>query len=123
LGGFAARDRLAGELATATATVAAAVGGIPELVTHGRTGLLVPPGNSTALAAAMAALAGDPGRAAVLGRVARQQVAGRHDPGDHAEALLDRYRRVIDRAARAGTSRPVTAAPARRSRRSSRTSS
>jgi glycosyltransferase involved in cell wall biosynthesis len=122
LHGFAGRDRLAVELAAAGATVlparwpencplaileaaaravpavATAVGGIPELVEHGRTGLLVPPGDPAALAAAMAALARHPGRAAELGRAARQRVAARHDLGGHADALLDCYRRAIARA-------------------------
>jgi glycosyltransferase involved in cell wall biosynthesis len=74
------------------------LGGIPELVEHGRTGLLVPPGDPAALAAAMAALARHPGRAAELGRAARQRVAARHDLGGHADALLDCYRRAIARA-------------------------
>jgi len=122
LHGFAGRGRLADELAATTATVlparwpencplaileaaaravpavATTAGGIPELVEDGRTGLLVPPGDPTALAEAMAALAGDPARAVELGRAARRRVAARHDPGGHADALLDCYRRAIARA-------------------------
>jgi hypothetical protein len=41
---------------------------------------------------------GRPGRAAELGRAARQRVAARHDPGGHADVLLGCYRRAIARA-------------------------
>ncbi|MDI3281475.1 MAG: glycosyltransferase, partial [Bacillota bacterium] len=40
---------------------ATAVGGIPELITHERTGLLVPPGDATALASALRRLLADEG--------------------------------------------------------------
>jgi hypothetical protein len=67
-------------------------------VEDGRTGPLVPPGDPAALAAAMAALAGDPDRSAELGRAARRRVVARHDPGRHVDALLDCYRRAMARA-------------------------
>jgi len=51
--------------------VAAEVGGIPELIEAGRTGLLVPPEDSSALADAMALVLADPARATALGRAAR----------------------------------------------------
>jgi len=54
-------------MACGTAVVASAVGGIPEVVADGATGLLVPPDNETALAAAINALIDDPARAAELG--------------------------------------------------------
>ncbi|MFO7709659.1 MAG: glycosyltransferase [Desulfobacterales bacterium] len=53
--------------------VASRLGGIPEVVAHGRTGLLVPPGDSEALAGAMLALATDPGLRARLGETARSE--------------------------------------------------
>jgi glycosyltransferase involved in cell wall biosynthesis len=127
LHGFAGRKRLAAELSAATATVLAArwpencplaileaaahavpavattVGGVPELVEHGRTGLLVPPGDPAALAAAMAALARDPARRMALGRAGRRRVAARHDPAAHADALVACYRRAIADAPRQPT--------------------
>jgi len=56
------------------ACVGARVGGVPELLGGGQgrdlVGLLVPPGDAAALAAAMAALADDPALAPALGRAA-----------------------------------------------------
>jgi glycosyltransferase involved in cell wall biosynthesis len=50
--------------------VASNIGALPELVEHGRNGLLVDPGDPAALAAALARLA-DPAEVARLGRAAR----------------------------------------------------
>ncbi len=52
--------------------VAARAGAIPELVTHGETGLLVPYGDRRALAAAIESLIDDPAWAAGLGRRGNQ---------------------------------------------------
>jgi glycosyltransferase involved in cell wall biosynthesis len=74
--------------------VASAVGGIPELVDHGRTGLLVPPGDAPALAAAVTALLADPGAAERMGAAGRERARRRHGPGDHVDALLATYAAV-----------------------------
>jgi glycosyltransferase involved in cell wall biosynthesis len=54
--------------------VASNVGGIPEIVDHGRTGLLVPPRSVDDLAAALLQVAGDPARAREMGRAGRRKL-------------------------------------------------
>ncbi len=54
--------------------VATRVGGMPEAVVDGRTGLLVPPEDAKAMAAAMLELLGNPDKARRLGEAARRRV-------------------------------------------------
>jgi starch synthase len=58
-------------MACSTAVVASRVGGIPEVVSGGETGLLVPPDDPASLADAMNTLLRDPGRADAFGRAGR----------------------------------------------------
>ena len=58
-------------MACATAVVGSRVGGIPEVVADGQTGLLVPPADPGALADALNALVADPSLAAEMGRRGR----------------------------------------------------
>ena len=67
--------------------VASAVSGIPELVEHERSGLLVPPGDAVALADALARLAADPSLRRRLGAAARRRVAEAFDVDRSAERL------------------------------------
>jgi L-malate glycosyltransferase len=62
-------------LAAGLPTVASGVGGNLEIVENGRTGLLVPPEDSAALAAAILRLLRDPDLAASLGTNGREHVA------------------------------------------------
>jgi starch synthase len=62
-------------MACGTAVVGSRVGGIPEVVADGETGLLVPPGQPPALARAINALVGDERRAAEMGRLGRKRAA------------------------------------------------
>ncbi|GBQ23951.1 glycosyltransferase [Gluconacetobacter sacchari] len=59
--------------------VATRVGGIPEGVDEGRSGLIVPPRDVESLAGAMGALAADRERRAAMGQAGRAFVAGRFD--------------------------------------------
>jgi glycosyltransferase involved in cell wall biosynthesis len=78
--------------ARARCVVASATGGIPELVEDGVTGLLVPPADERALAAAIDRAVGDPTLRAALGRAARRAAQERHGAEAHYRALLSAYR-------------------------------
>jgi 2-deoxystreptamine N-acetyl-D-glucosaminyltransferase/2-deoxystreptamine glucosyltransferase len=60
-------------MAGGTPVVASDVGGIPEIVQHGVSGLLVPPGDAVALREALAELIADPGRRRAMGEAARRR--------------------------------------------------
>ena len=57
--------------------VAAAHGGLPEMLRDGQTGVLVEPNDPLALASALRALADEPGRARTIGAAAAADVAAR----------------------------------------------
>jgi glycosyltransferase involved in cell wall biosynthesis len=58
-------------MAAARPLIATKVGGLPDLLEDGVTGLLIPPGDAGALAEAVKALLDDPARAEAMGRAAR----------------------------------------------------
>lgn len=72
--------------------VATALGGYPETIRDGETGILVPPGDADALADALIALARDPARADAMGAAARADAAARHSPARAAAALTAAWR-------------------------------
>jgi glycosyltransferase involved in cell wall biosynthesis len=74
-------------LARGVPVVATDLVGIPELVRHGETGLLVPPDDPPALAAAIARLVRDPELARELAAGGRALVAERFDLGRSARLL------------------------------------
>ncbi len=61
-------------MAASLPVVATGVGGIPELVADGRTGMLVPAGDSLALSTALSDIFGDPDRAGRMGRAGRKRI-------------------------------------------------
>ncbi len=75
--------------------VASRVGGIPELVADGDTGLLVPRDDPAALASAVTLLLADPDRRAHLGRAARARAAARFAPDRIARQTLRLYRAAL----------------------------
>lgn len=76
------------------AVVASAVSAVPELVVEGETGLLVPPDDPGALAAATSALLADPERAARLGAAGLRRAHDEFSVARMAEATLAVYERA-----------------------------
>ncbi len=66
-------------MAAGLPVVATDVGGLPEIVIDGESGILVPPGDSGALAAAVRELLDDPTRAGTMGRAGLALAMDRHD--------------------------------------------
>ncbi|HEX3882864.1 MAG TPA: glycosyltransferase family 4 protein [Stellaceae bacterium] len=81
--------------ACARPIVAADIQGTREIVRHGETGILVPPGDLSALAEAIAALAGDPARRTELGRGGRALVEREFAETIVAEQTVALYRRLL----------------------------
>ncbi len=65
-------------MAAGKAVVATAVGGTPEAVADGESGILVPSRDPGALAAALVALLRDPARAREMGEAGRRRILERH---------------------------------------------
>ncbi len=65
-------------MSCALPVVATRVGGIPDLVSHEQSGLLVPPRDPAALAAALVRLLGDPAACADMGTAGRAHVLRHH---------------------------------------------
>lgn len=75
--------------------LATAVGGIPDLIEHGRTGVLVPSKNPEALAAALGWLAGHPEEARRIGLAAYEMAKSDFGVGAMLERTLEVYGRSL----------------------------
>ena len=75
--------------------IATRVGGIPEIVRDGKTGVLVPSEDAQALASAITRLADDPEERNRLGTAARQYVIQHHDPESYVDRLLELYGELL----------------------------
>ena len=82
-------------LAAARPAVATAVGGVPEVVLDGETGLTVPPNDPLALAEGVRRLLGDRALAAQLGQAGRRHVYPRYDSSRLVDDMRSLYRREL----------------------------
>jgi glycosyltransferase involved in cell wall biosynthesis len=76
--------------------VATAVGGIPEIIEHERTGLLVAPDDPEALAGALERVLTDDGLGESLARAGYQRVRAAFDCGAMAARYIDLYTGLLD---------------------------
>jgi glycosyltransferase involved in cell wall biosynthesis len=86
-------------MAAGLPVVATAVGGVPECVVAGRTGLLAPAGRSEGLAEAIVALLRDPERRRCMGDAGRQRVLENFTPDSQTSAIEAVFRQVAARKA------------------------
>jgi alpha-maltose-1-phosphate synthase len=82
-------------MACGSAVVASKVGGIPEVVVDGETGLLVPPDDPASLAVALNELARDPERAAAMGRAGRERAVAEFDWSTIAARTAELYAELV----------------------------
>jgi len=75
--------------------IATRITGIPELIEHGRSGWLVPPGDEQALADAIVGLAGDGALRERLGKAARIRIQAQYELSHNVEALAAVFRRRL----------------------------
>lgn len=101
-------------MAHGKAVLASKIGGIPELVLHGETGLLFPPGDREALARGLETLMGDVELRRRYGGAARRRAERHFSMERHIESLLGLYLTVLERArearTRGGSARPIVGA-------------
>lgn len=82
-------------MASGAAVVGTRVSGLPELIEDGVNGLLVPPGDAAALAAALQRLLVDPALRRRLGEAARRTVEAEFDAATEASTLLSHFRAAL----------------------------
>jgi glycosyltransferase involved in cell wall biosynthesis len=83
-------------MAAGLPVISTAVGGVPELVQHGATGLLVPAGDAHALAEAMAQLGCNAPLRAAMGNAAWQTALQRFDVRVMSRAYATLYKQLLD---------------------------
>ncbi len=95
-------------MASGLPVVATRVGGLPEAVVEGETGLLVPPGDAWALAAALSQLLRDPDTRRAFGRAGRERVIREFSLG----GMVRRHQEVLQQLLDRRRSRPPAHCPA-----------
>jgi glycosyltransferase involved in cell wall biosynthesis len=86
-------------MGAAVPVVATAVAGIPEVVDSGRTGLLVPPSDASALGAALARMFADPAFRHRIGVEGQASVLPRFDVARYVQAIVGLYDELLEQAA------------------------
>lgn len=97
-------------MAAGLPVVATDTGGTSEAIADGETGIVVPPGESGALARAVIALLDDPSLRTRMGAAGRRRVAKLFSIDRMAHNMQALYARLIDARERAATSRPAARA-------------
>lgn len=82
-------------MATGIPAVGTTVGGVPEVIVHGATGLLVPPRDSDSLAAALRKLLESKELRRTMGAAGRERVARRFNEAEMVGKTLDLYRELL----------------------------
>jgi glycosyltransferase involved in cell wall biosynthesis len=86
--------------ACAVPAVATAVGGIPELVDHGVSGLLIPPRDTAALADALSRIVTQPALRQELGQAARRRAVEKFSLSRQVDRLMALWQSILERSAR-----------------------
>ena len=96
-------------LAVGTPVVATDIEGNPELVTHGVTGLLVPPRRPDVLARALLEIIGDRERARAMAMVGRSRVESMFSTAAKVQRTEQLYQRLLTQASPHGNAPPAAA--------------
>ncbi len=87
-------------LAAGAPVVATRLAGTPELIKDGVTGMLVAPGDATALASAIKRVMDDPALARALSKQGREWVCARFDVQKSLDSLQEVYRGILEQSER-----------------------
>ncbi len=75
--------------------ISTTVSAIPEAVEHGKTGILVPPGDAPALAGAISRLANSPDECIKMGDAGRKKVMEKFDLGSNTRSLISLFKEAL----------------------------
>lgn len=84
-------------MAVGLPVIASKVGGVPDLITEGKTGMMFDPSSPDSMQTVTAAMIGDSGLRVRIGQTAKQEAMERFHPKVVAEAHLKIYREVLSR--------------------------
>ncbi len=95
-------------MAAGKPVVASRVGGIPEAVEDGKTGILVPPGDARALTEALSVMLDNPARAWEMGRRGRERAERLFDEERMVDGICALYRELLGESSPGKEALPVT---------------